>query len=394
MINFKWPLNINNFTILDRIKIASFILNFKNRWTQDHQVKKFEQKMAHFIGCKYAIFVSNGSTANTLLAQYIKDSSKNFKQKNIVVLPSTTWQTSCSPWVREGFKPHFIDISLENFCMDKEKLLKYVRKNHKNIACIFPTSLIGFSQDMNFYKMLEAKYNIKIMFDNCENTFGDFDHKNLSSYFTSSTSTYFGHQLQSIEGGFIFTNSEEEYEYFLMNRNHGMTRSLKVYGRTNDQYRNKKVDQLFDFYSLGNNFRNTDLNAFIGLLDFNRIEYYKQKRKDLYKVYKENLDKNKFYLPPNRNSEQDVPFCLPIIIKNNNIQKFNKALAYCKSNGIEYRPIISGFLGYQTCYKKFFKNYKDYPNSIYLHAYGFYVGLHACIKEKEILKLTKGLNSL
>lgn len=391
---FAWPLNINNFTILDRIKIAIFILNFNNRWTQDNQVQNFERKMAKFVGCKYSVFVSNGSTANTLLAQYIKDTSENFKQKNIVVFPSTTWQTSCSPWIREGFKPHFIDISLENFCMDKEKLLKYVKKNHKNIACIFPTSLIGFSQDMDFYKTLEIKYNIKIMFDNCENTFGDFRNKNLSSYFTSSTSTYFGHQLQSIEGGFIFTNSEEEYEYFLMNRNHGMTRSLKVYGRNNDQYRNEKVDQLFDFYSLGNNFRNTDLNAFIGLLDFNRIEYYKEKRKELYKIYKQNLDSNKFYLPEARELEQDVPFCFPIIIKDNDVNAFKKALEYCTANNIEYRPIISGFLGYQTCYKKYFKNYKDYPNSIYLHNYGFYIGLHASIKKKQILKLTKGLNNL
>lgn len=394
MNKFIWPLNINNFTILDRIKIAMFILNLNNRWTQDNQVQNFEKKMASFVGCRYSVFVSNGSTANTLLAQYIKDTSENFKQKNIVVLPSTTWQTSCSPWIREGFKPHFIDISLENFCMDKKKLLNYVKKNYKNIACIFPTSLIGFSQDMDFYKTLETKYNIKIMFDNCENTFGDFRDRNLSSYFTSSTSTYFGHQLQSIEGGFIFTNSEKEYEYFLMNRNHGMTRSLKVYGRNNDQYRNEKVDQLFDFYSLGNNFRNTDLNAFIGLLDFNRIEYYKEKRKELYKIYKQNLDSNKFYLPEARELEQDVPFCFPIIIKDNDVNAFKKALEYCTANNIEYRPIISGFLGYQTCYKKYFKNYKDYPNSIYLHNYGFYIGLHASIKKKQILKLTKGLNNL
>ena len=82
----NWLLNINNFSYLDRLKIALFILDFKNRWTQDIQVKKFEKSMANFIGSKYAVFTSSGSTANTLLAQYIKDSSKNFQQKNIIVL--------------------------------------------------------------------------------------------------------------------------------------------------------------------------------------------------------------------------------------------------------------------------------------------------------------------
>ena len=391
----NWPLNINNFTFLDRIKISLFIINTNNRWTQNTYVKLFENKMAKFIGSKYAVFLSSGSTANTLMSMYIKDKVYN-KTRKIVVFPSTTWQTSCSPWIREGFHPHFIDISLENFAIDKTKLLEYVKNNHKKIACIFPTSLIGFSQDINFYKMIENKYKIKIMMDNCENTLGDFDGRNLSSHFTSSTSTYFGHQIQSIEGGFIFTNCKKEYEYFLMNRNHGMTRSLKVYGIDNTKYKNKNVDSLFDFYSFGNNFRNTDLNAFIGLLDFNRINFYKEKRNVLYKFYYDNLDQSKFYLPCSRYLEHDIPFCLPIITKNNNKELFDKALEYCKVNGIEYRPIISGFLGYQTCYKKYFdkKNNNDYSNSIYLHKYGFYVGLHASLKKEKILNLTKGLNNL
>jgi dTDP-4-amino-4,6-dideoxygalactose transaminase len=179
-----------------------------------------------------------------------------------------------------------------------------------------------------------------------------------------------------------------------MNRNHGMTRSLSVYGIDNSKYINKKVDSLFDFYSLGNNFRNTDLNAFIGQLDFNRINFYATKRKELYSYF--NLDSTKFYLPnSNRNAvTSDVPFCFPIIIKDSNTELFNKALELCKKNGIEYRPIISGYLGYQTCYKKFFKSQKDYPNSIYIHKYGFYIGLHSGVTKKQIINFVDKLNNL
>lgn len=387
----SWPLNVSNITLLDRIKLASFFIQPKNKWTQDRHVTEFEKIMANYIGCKYAVFVSSGSTANTLISQYVKDLLKDTPNKNIVVLPSTTWQTSCSPWIREGFKPHFIDISLDDFSINKLKLEEYVKQNADNIACIFPTSLIGFTPDIDFYLKLQAKYGVRVYFDNCENTLGKYNLKNVSAYFTSSTSTYFGHQVQSVEGGFIFTNSYEEYEYFLMNRNHGMTRSLKMYGLPNDKYKNNQVDELFDFYSLGNNFRNTDIHAFIGKLDFKRHDTYTSKRIELYNLYKNSLDRDKFYLCDSRPLCTDVPFCLPVISKKS--QKL-QIIQLCKDLSIEYRPIISGFLGYQTCYRKYFNEVSNYPNSINLHENGIYVGLYSRVSPKSILKFTEKLNQL
>lgn len=387
----KWPLNINNFTFFDRVKIAKFILNRKNRWTQDIEVKKFEKQFAEYVGSKYAVFVSSGSTANNLIAQYYKSISG---RKKIVVLPSTTWQTSCAPWIKNGFTPHFIDINLQDFSLDRDKLIDFVKKNHKKIACIFPTSLIGYVPNLEFYRNLAFNYGVNVVFDNCENTLGLFNSKNVSSFFTSSTSTYFGHQIQSIEGGFIFTNSEEEYEYFLINRNHGMVRSVKPYGLQTKHLENKSVDPLFDFYSFGDNYRNTDLNAFIGQLDFQRVEKYTQSRKLLYSIFKNNLNLDKYYLPEDRRFCFDIPFCLPIIVKNGKEDLIKKVKDFCTKNKIEYRPIISGFLGYQTCYKKYFKSDVDYPNSVYLHKYGIYVGLYHGIKEESIKQLAKSLNEI
>ena len=389
MINL--PLNINNFSFLDKLKICKFILNDKNRWTQGNQVKNFEKKFSEYAGSKYAVFVSSGSTANELIAQYVKDTCGS---RNIVVLPSTTWQTSCSPWIKNGFKPHFIDISLEDFSIDKQKLLSFVKSFKDEIACIFPTSLIGFTPDMDFYKMLESEYGVKIMFDNCENTFGKYENKNISSFFTSSTSTYFGHQIQSVEGGFIFTNSEDEYKYFLINRNHGMVRSLDAYNLKAENFENKLVDPLFDFYSLGSNYRNTDLNAFIGQLDFERVDVYEKSRDKFYSILKSKLNKSKFLLPEGRIKSKDCAFCFPIIFKDSNDRNLDMAKRLCNELGIEYRPIISGFLGYQTCYKKYFDSSINYKNSLKLHHDGFYIGLYHKMDLNLAKKFIKQLNKI
>jgi CDP-4-dehydro-6-deoxyglucose reductase, E1 len=400
MKKYTWPLNINNFGLLERLKICSFILNPHNRWTQDKNVYLFERKMAEYISSRYAVYVSSGSTANTILAMRLRDKLKEDPQKNIVVLPSTTWQTSCSPWAREGFEIKFIDVSLDNFCMDMAKLENYIKENKDRIACVFITSLIGFVPNITKLLLLQSQYDVNIMIDNCESTFGSFCGRNISSFFTSTTSTYFGHQIQSIEGGFIFTNDKDIYEYALMARNHGMVRGVDQKDRK--KYTNPLVDASFDFYLLGNNFRNTDLNAYIGMLDFKKIKRYTSKRERLYELYAQLLDNSKFLLPFSSVSGNNAAFCLPIVLPKN-IKKLEAEIkmgeikAWCVKKGVEYRPIISGFLGYQTCYKKLFdeKNIDlEYENSIHLNNNGIYVGLYPNLPEKCIKELTEFLNNL
>lgn len=385
MINFTWPLNNSSFTYFDRIKLAGFILNKNNFWTQNKYVKKFERIFADYIGVKYSVFVSSGSTANTLLAMHLKDTTYS-PIKNKVIFPSTTWTTSISPFLREGFEPVFIDISLNDFCLDLNLVEEYIKNHSHEIAAIVCVSLIGQVPDIDRLQYLEKTYNIKILLDNCENTLGKYANKNISSYFTSTTSTYFGHQLQSVEGGFIFTNDIKEYEYFLMNRNHGMTRSLGMYNIDSKAYDNSQVDNLFDFYSLGNNFRNTDINAFIGLLDFSRIDSYVSKRIDIFNKIK-NIFKNYDLVFPKESSDKTaVPFCFPFLSKDRIL--IEKIFAFCKTNDIETRPIISGNLLLQTCYKKY-GNYQDFKNSQFLHTNGFYIGIYPALSDKQINILKK-----
>ena len=371
----KWNLNESNFTFKDRLKICSFFLNPKKFWTMADEVIKFERKMANYVGVKHAVFVSNGSTANTIVAMYLKDQFKGSK-KNIMVFPSTTWITSVSPFIREGFEPHFIDVNPQNLSIDLESLEKYLKRNGKKIACVFITSLLGFSPDVDTIERLRKKYGVKIMLDNCESTFTNHKSRNISSYYTSTTSTYFGHHLQSVEGGFLFTNSDYEYEYFLMARNHGMTRSLT---QNKEHYLNDDVDSRFDFNLLGNNFRNTNINAFIGQLDFKRVEKYADTRKKMYDLFYEGLAwKNASSV---KRKDGDVPFSIPLIFQTK--ERCEQFKVSCQVNGIETRPIISGNLLRQKC----LIGYGDplqYPNSEILHHNGVYVGLHAKIAEEHI----------
>lgn len=378
-----WPLNISNFSQFDKLKICAFFLR-PNFWTQADKVVEFEKTFAKYVGVNHALFVSSGSAANTILAMYLKDTC----EKRKVVFPSTTWITSVSPFIREGFSPVFVDVNLHDFSIDLNELEKILQQQAEEIACVFFTSLLGYTPNVGKIKDLCGKYKVKVMMDNCENTFGLYDNQNISSFFTSTTSTYFGHQIQSVEGGFVFTNDDDIYEYGLMARNHGMTRSL---GNVSSKYSNPLVDPKFEFQILGNNFRNTNINAYIGTLDFQRVKEYEEKRIINYIHFLENLDLERFYLPPIREKCVDYPFALPIICKTKELKV--KALGLCDSLKIESRPIISGNLLRQNAFKQY-DIYEKFKNSELLNENGFYVGLHNQVKQGQIENLCQGLNNI
>lgn len=389
-----WRLNDNQFNFLDRLKICKFFLSSKNRWTQGPYVKEYEKAFKNYVGAKYAVMFSSGSTANFSIAQYQR--LKN-KEKNIVIVPATTWATSVSPWIVNNFEIKYLDINLRDFSINLELLDEYLQSNSKSVAYVFITSLIGFCPNVNELEKILNKHNVNYGLDNCESALSSFYDKksrttrHICSHSTSSISTYFGHHTTSVEGGFVFTNSEEEYHFHLMNRSHGMTRSLNDYGINSSKYRNSLVDPSFDFYTLGSNFRASDIEAFIGLLDFNKIEENILIRKKLYNIYKQKLNSSLYILPTTKNL-YDVPFCLPIILKNEFKIKLSDIKKYCSQNNIEYRQIISGNLTRQTAFHQ--HDHYKYKNAEYLHKYGMYVGLHQKVEEKALINLINFLNSL
>ena len=376
-----WKLNTNHFTFWDRLKICGFFLNTNNFWTYGKQVQKFEQKMAKYVGSKYALFVSSGSTANTLLAYYLDQ----VETKRKIIFPAVTWATSVTPFIKCGFEPVFVDVKLNDLSMDLDQM-ENILKEDKDVGTIFITALLGISPDIDRLNYLKTKYKVRIMIDSCESTFTKFRGRNIASFFTSTTSTYFGHMLQSVEGGFVFTNDEKEYELFNMIRNHGMYRHLPP--ENQEKYKNPEVDPLFDFYCIGNNFRNSDIHAYIGLLDFKRVPLYTFHRKFCGEIFTSLLDQNSFYKVQVKN--EDNLFSLPIIAKNK--ETIDKIKKFCKSEGIEYRPIIGGNLLKQTAFKKYANG--DYPNADIINENGLYVGLHYSVTPEQISWFVKTINDI
>ena len=302
-----------------------------------------------------------------------------------VITSPTSFVATIGAIIHVGAKPVFVDVKLNNLSIDLDQVENILKKDPE-VGTIFITALLGISPDIDKLNYLKIKYKVRIMLDSCESTFTKFRGRNIASFFTSTTSTYFGHMLQSVEGGFVFTNDEKEYELFNMIRNHGMYRHLPP--ENQEKYKNPEVDPLFDFYCIGNNFRNSDIHAYIGLLDFKRVPLYTFHRKFCGEIFTSLLDQNSFYTVQVKN--EDNLFSLPIIAKNK--ETIDKIKNFCKSKGIEYRPIIGGNLLKQTAFKKYVNG--DYPNADIINENGLYVGLHYSVTPEQISWFVNTINNI
>ncbi|MFO0006098.1 MAG: DegT/DnrJ/EryC1/StrS family aminotransferase, partial [bacterium] len=67
---YNWPLMKNSISLWDRFQLAKFVLT-SDKFTQGENVERFEREWSKWLGCKYSLFVTSGSTANFLLVASI-----------------------------------------------------------------------------------------------------------------------------------------------------------------------------------------------------------------------------------------------------------------------------------------------------------------------------------
>ena len=348
----------------DKYELIKFIA-LSDRFTNGPKVLEFEQAWSRWLGSKYSLYVSSGSTANFLLVAAIKE-LYNIPNGSKVLVPACTWVTNVSPILQLNLEPVFCDISLEHFSFNTEKL-----PNDPDIKIVFVTHLLGLDAPME--KLKEAYPNAIFIEDICEShgVEGPLGaRRGADSSMASTFSFYYGHHMTTIEGGMISTNNKELYELMRLKRSHGLAREMSPaeFNKAKQEY--PDIDSRFLFMSDGYNFRNTELGAVLGLSQLKRLDDSIAIRRRNYAYFVQELAKFSTYVyipdPSSRNSN----FVFPIVCKTPDLMKNIKAAFHVR--GIENRPIVAGNLLRQPFLKNCSKI--DLPNADILNDNGVYVG--------------------
>lgn len=364
---------------------------FKGQITMSTITKRFEEKFAKFVGSKYALMVNSGSSAN-LLAFFSSINPKNktkLKKNDECLIPAICWSTSLWPIVQAGLKPKFVDVNLDNFNFDIEKLEKKITSKTKAIMAVH---VLGNSTKMTALMKIVKKYKLTLIEDTCESLGSQYNNKFLGTFGKFGTySFYVSHQLIAGEGGMLVCNDYNDYKIAHTLRAHGWDRGLKKNSKSN-----------FNFVNSGFNLRPLDLTAAIGLNQLKRLKKSNNLRtNNRNKIIDSLLSspkwKDQFTFFEAEKNLKPSWFGLPLLLNKKFIKDKKSFMNKLNKNGIETRPIISGnFLNQPSInLYKLNKSKEKFPVAQEIEDRGFFIGLHARnIEKKEIIKLTNNLLSI
>jgi len=392
--DYKWPLINDNITNSDRKVLSDFILS-NERLTNGKKVIEFENIWSKWLGTKRSVMVNSGTSGNYVSIAIVKE----LLGIGEIIVPPLGWVSDISSVTQLGMTPVFVDISMDNLSITSENIKQAITDKTKAIVLVH---CLGFNAINEEIIKIAKEKNILLIEDCCESHGATFNNQKVGTFGDISIfSFYFGHHITTVEGGMISTNNEKIYELSKLFRSHGMTR--EVSNETQKEYKNKypNLNPLFTFAVAGFNMRSTEINAVLGIEQMNRIDYNIEKRRHNFKLWLDNLNKNKFIVEFDLKGNSN--FALPLIMKPNYTDRlpinddFSGICDILDLNGIEYRLGTSGG-GNQSLQpyleKCEYRIVGELTNVNYIHSNSLYIGNHTDLTDEQIINLCKMLNNV
>ena len=345
--------------------------------TMGKKVKKFENSFGRYIGSKYSVMVNSGSSANLLALSILTNPkfSKRIEAGSEVLTPAVTWATTLFPIVNVNLVPSIIDVCLEDFNLDVDKLRKSITKKTK---AIMPVHLLGNPANMKEIIDIAKEYDLFVIEDSCEAHGAEFNNKKIGSFGDISTFSFFlSHHISTIEGGMLLTKNEEVFE---------LAKSMRIFGSIRDQKNKKQIakknpelDPRFLFDSLGYNIRPTEIQGAFGIHQIKKLEKFIKIRTSNANFWNKKLAKfsNYLLLHSQRPNTRHAWFGYPITVRSPAPFSRDQLVNFLEKKNIETRPIMAGDITKQPAINLVKKKInRPLNNSKIIHSNSFFIGVH------------------
>ena len=268
--------------------------------TQGPVVREFEEAFAKYIGCKYAVAVSNGTAALHLAALAL-----NVKTGAKVITTPITFAASANCMRYCGAEVVFADIDPATYCLDIKSVESILAKSHKGeYSGIVAVDFAGYPLDLEDFRMLADDYRLWLLEDACHSPGAYFvDFKGQKQFcgggMNADISVFSFHPVKHIacgEGGMVTTNDEGIYQNLCLLRTHGITKEQDLFKNPLEVAYGVEAGELcsgsdtypgwyYEMQGLGYNYRLTDIQAALGASQLKRADAGLQRRREIASVY-------------------------------------------------------------------------------------------------------------
>ena len=356
-------------------------------FTMGAKVAEFEKNFASYVGSKYAVMTSSGSTANLIATAALFYTKKTkLKRGDEVIVPAVSWSTTYYPLYQYGLKLKFVDIDLHTLNYDLEALKSAITDKTKMIMLV---NLLGNPNDFDVINDMIKNKNIILLEDNCESLGATYKGKQAGTFGIMGTfSTFFSHHMATMEGGFVVTDDEELYHILLSLRAHGWTRNLPKHNhictKSDDSF-----EESFNFVLPGYNVRPVEMSGAIGIEQLKKLPTFLKHRRENAKLFKELFENHPDFITQ-KEIDSSSWFGFSLIIKPSSKLQRKDLLEILAKNGVEYRPINAGDFTQNPVIKYFdYEIFRELKNAKYLDTHGFFVGNHQFSIKEHIENLHK-----
>ena len=317
-------------------------------------ITKFEKKLANFFGVNHVILCVNG-TNSIHLSLLLADVNKNDE----VLTQALTFIATTNAISYTNAIPVFIDVDKDTMGMSPKSLKLFLSKNtyfkngkcynkisNRKISACLPMHSFGRATRIDEIKQICDEYKINLVEDAAEAMGSYYKSQHLGSFGKIGVVSFNGNKIMTTGGGgAILTNDSSIAEM----AKHLSTQAKKPHLW---EYKHDKI---------GYNYRMPNLNAALGLAQFEQLEYFLERKRILANLYKDFFKDEKIDFLYERNNEK-TNFWLNCIILNNKNER-DQFLRETNNAGIRTRPAWD-LVTNTRMYKDFYKN--EITNSIWL----------------------------